>query len=108
MDKYVGQAVQTLNKLEKEGRMEEYQKFLYGREHLVDLQKDFNSISNDLGEYRAFKQEIMRMDIHPDSKRDQILEIDRQINELLSVVPLLKDLVRHPVIRESTFKEGGP
>ena len=108
MDRYVGQAVQTLNKLEEEGRIEEYQKFLYGREHLVDLQKDFNKISRDLGEFREAKQQIMRMDIHPDSKRDQIKEIDREMNELLSIVPMLKELVRLPVIREGTFKEGGP
>jgi len=108
MNAHVRQAVQTLSKLEDEGRIEEYQKFLYGREHLLDLQKDFNSISSDLGEFRAAKEEILRMDIHPDSKRDQIKDLDRQMNELLSIVPMLKELVRLPLMRESTFKEGGP
>ena len=108
MNRYVGQIVQTLNKLEKEGRIEEYQKFLVGREHLLDFRKDFNAISNELSELRREKQDIIRADIHPDSKRDQVNEIDRIINERLQVVPLYKELVRLPVFRESTFKEGGP
>ena len=108
MNRYVGQIVQTLNKLEEEGRIEEYQKFLVGREHLLDFRKDFNAISNELSELRREKQDIIRADIHPDSKRDQVNEIDRIINERLQVVPLYKELVRLPVFRESTFKEGGP
>ena len=108
MNRYVGQIVQTLNKLEKEGRIEEYQKFLVGREHLLDFRKDFNAISNELSELRREKQDIIRADIHPDSKRDQVNEIDRIINERLQVVPLYKELVRLPVFRESTFKEDGP
>ena len=108
MNRYVGQIVQTLNKLEEEGRIEEYQKFLVGREHLLDFRKDFNAISNELSELRKEKQDIIRADIHPDSKRDQVNEIDRIINERLQVVPLYKELVRLPVFRESTFKEGGP
>ena len=108
MNRYVGQIVQTLNKLEKEERIEEYQKFLVGREHLLDFREDFNAISNELSELRREKQDIIRADIHPDSKRDQVNEIDRIINERLQVVPLYKELVRLPVFRESTFKEGGP
>jgi hypothetical protein len=48
------------------------------------------------------------MDIHPDSKRDQIQALDKYINEYLSIVPMLKELVRLPMLREATFKEGGP
>ena len=108
MNSYIQQTVQTVNKLEDEGRVEEYQKFLYGREHLLDLQGDFNKISRELGELRQAKTDIMRLDIHPDSKRDQIQDIDAIINERLEIVPMLKELVRLPLIREGTFKEGGP
>jgi len=108
MNSYIQQTVQTVNKLEKEGRIEEYQKFLYGREHLLDLQGDFNKISRELGELRQAKTDIMRLDIHPDSKREQIQDIDGMINEMLQIVPMLKELVRLPVVREGTFKEGGP
>jgi hypothetical protein len=108
MNQYVQQAVQTLGKLEREGRIEEYQKFLYGREHLLDLKGDFNKIGQELGELRKAKTEILRMDIHPDSKRDQIQALDKYINEYLSIVPMLKELVRLPMLREATFKEGGP
>ena len=114
MNRYVQQAVQTLGKLEKEGRIEEYQKFMYGREHLFELQKDFNKIKNELSEFREYRQAILRSDIHPDIKQQQIRDLDAAQNEFLSIVPELKELVRLPLfgqlpfIGESTFKEGGP
>ena len=114
MNRYVQQAVQTLGKLEDDGRIEEYQKFMYGREHLFELQKDFNKIKNELGEFREYKQAILRSDIHPDIKQQQIRELEAAQNEFLSIVPELKELVRLPLfgqipfIGESTFKEGGP
>ena len=114
MNRYVQQAVQTLGKLEDDGRIEEYQKFMYGREHLFELQKDFNKIKNELGEFREYRQAILRSDIHPDIKQQQIRELEAAQNEFLSIVPELKELVRLPLfgqlpfIGESTFKEGGP
>ena len=114
MNRYVQQAVQTLGKLEDDGRIEEYQKFMYGREHLFELQKDFNKIKNELSEFREYKQAILRSDIHPDIKQQQIRELEAAQNEFLSIVPELKELVRLPLfgqipfIGESTFKEGGP
>ena len=114
MNRYVQQVVQTLGKLEREGRIEEYQKFLYGREHLVDLQKDFNSIRQDLSDLRKEKQEIIRMDIDPDVKREQVDEIDRMVNEMLQIVPELKEMVKLPLfgqlpfVGEDTFREGSP
>ena len=103
MNRYVQQVVQTLGKLEREGRIEEYQKFLYGREHLVDLEKDFNSIRQDLSDLRKEKQEIIRMDIDPDVKREQVDEIDRMVNEMLQIVPELKEMVKLPLFGQLPF-----
>jgi hypothetical protein len=67
-----------------------------------------------LSEFREYKQAILRSDIHPDIKQQQIRELEAAQNEFLSIVPELKELVRLPLfgqipfIGESTFKEGGP
>ena len=109
MDRYINQIIGTLNRLEKNGRIEEYQKFTYGREHLIDLEGDFNKISKELREMRNDKYEILQADLDPDVKRLRVDEIDAQINEYLDMVPLLKELVQLPItLQLGPIKIGDP
>ena len=105
INEIVRRTVTTLNLLEKEGRIEEYNAFLYGRGHLLDMQDDMNSIANELSELRVEKREIMKMDISPDEKLSLTTSIDSQVNDLLKIVPYLKTEANIPVGRESLYKE---
>ena len=105
INEVVRKTVTTLNLLDKEGRVEEYNRYLYGRSHLLEMQDDINSISNDLSELRLDKRAIMKMDISREEKLQLITQIDSEVNDLLQIVPILRKQAKLPAGRESLYKE---
>jgi hypothetical protein len=92
----------TVNKLKKEGRVEELERYLATRQHLLALKKPVYNIKSQLDNARKQKALILQRDIDGDLKRQMIEDIDAQINEYLKVIPLLKEAADLPFI-ETTF-----
>ena len=100
INREVNRVVQTLNSLKKDGKTEELQAFLMGREGLYSLRPHVNSLSKLLSDNRKRKETIMRMDIDPEEKRKLVDEIDAYNNDYIApYLPLLRETANLPKIR---------
>jgi len=94
----VNRVVQTLNSLKNQGKTEEFQAYLMGREGLLSLRSHVNRLSKLLSENRKRKESIMRMDIDPEEKRKLIDEIDAFNNDYVSpYIPILRESANLPM-----------
>jgi|DEB0MinimDraft_10_1074344.scaffolds.fasta_scaffold00086_22 hypothetical protein len=98
IDREVNRVVQTLNSLKNQGKTEEFQAYLMGREGLLSLRSHVNRLSKLLSENRKRKESIMRMDIDPEEKRKLIDEIDAFNNDYVSpYIPILRESANLPM-----------
>jgi hypothetical protein len=95
-------AVTTTNKLRKEGRTDELNRYLATRQHLLALKRPIYNIKSQLDKVRRQKAQILQQDIDGDLKRQMIEDLDAQLNEYLKVIPALKEAADLPFI-DTTF-----
>lgn len=98
----VSEVVATINKLQKEGRIDELQAYLASRQHVLDLKSPVYSMKRQLDKLRQQKQRIISSDMDAEVKRQMIEDLDANMNEYLKVVPRLKELADAPFI-QTTF-----
>lgn len=98
----VSEVVATINKLQKEGRIDELQAYLASRQHILDLKSPVYSMKRQLDKLRQQKQRIISSDMDAEVKRQMIEDLDANMNEYLKVVPRLKELADAPFI-QTTF-----
>jgi len=98
IDREVNRVVQTLNSLKKQGKTEELQAYLMGREGLYSLRPHVNRLSKLLSDNRKRAEAIMRMDIDPKEKRKLIDEIDAFNNDYIApYIPILRETANLPL-----------
>ena len=91
--------VNTLSKLEKEGRKDEFISYAASRQNLLALKNDVYAIKKMLDKARRSKLDVTNSDMEPSVKRQIIDDIDAQINEYLTVMPKLKEAADLPVTK---------
>jgi len=89
--------VGTLNNLKKEGRIDEYIKYLKGRESIVGLRKNVNYVAERLSTIRKQRDSVMKSNLDPDRKREIIDELTKAERETLKVTSVLKAEANLPV-----------
>jgi hypothetical protein len=83
--------VQTINRLEKEGRDDELAVFYAKNGHMYEMRREINSIERQIKRLRDERKIIEEMAIDPESKRVLIEEINMQINASLLTIPMLRN-----------------
>jgi len=92
----------TVSKLKKEGRREELERYLVGRESLLALKGPVYNIKKAMDKVRKQRNRIQRQNIDPETKRAMLDQLDQRLNQQLQVVPRLKEYADLPLI-PSTF-----
>ena len=89
--------VGTLNNLKKEGRIDEYRKYLKGRENIVGLRQNVNYVAERLSTIRKQRDSVMKSNLDPDRKREIIDKLTEAERETLKVTSILKKEANLPV-----------
>jgi hypothetical protein len=82
--------VQTINRLENEGRDDELAVFYAKNGHMYEMRGELNSIERQIKQLRDERKIIEEMAIDSESKRVLIEEINMQINASLLTIPMLR------------------
>jgi len=85
----------TLNKLKGDGRIDEYKRYLEGREVLYGLRHNTNYVADQLSKIRNRKSQVLKSDLSPDEKReiiDQLIETEKKTLKMTSVLKKQADL----------------
>lgn len=90
MSDKIMEATGSINQLIKDGRVDELQAHLIRKESLIQFKDINNDIRKMLQDYRQSKQAIQKSDMDPETKREMIDELDRNIALSLRVVPELR------------------
>ena len=94
----VKRTVGTLDTLRDGPKMDQYRRYLQGREHIVGLKGSVNYLD---GLLKATRKQIEAVqtaeDITPERKAEIIREIEKSRSEYLKQVPVLKDALNSPV-----------
>ena len=78
-------------------KMDQYQRYLKGREHIVGLKDSVNYLDGLLKKSRQQIEAIQKAkDITPERKAEIIREVERSRSEYLKQVPVLKDALNSP------------
>ena len=97
IDREVNRVVQTLNSLKKQGKAEELQAYLMGREGMYSLKPHVNRLSKTLAENRKRREAIIRMDIDPEEKRKLVDEINAYNNDFIApYISILRETANLP------------
>jgi hypothetical protein len=100
IDREVNRVVQTLNSLKKQGKAEELQAYLMGREGLYSLKSHVNRLSKTLSENRKRREAIIRMDIDPEEKRKLVDEINAYNNDFIApYISILRETANLPMTK---------
>ena len=89
MRTYSNMVTQTINKLEKDGRVDELLAFMQSHKGAVSTRNEILRIDKYMKKYRENKQQIQLSDLSPKEKREIIEQLDQERNLRLSIVPLL-------------------
>ena len=82
--------VQTINKLEEQGRYDELAVFYAKNGHKYEMRGELNAIERQIGKLRDERKIIEQMPIDPESKRVLIEELNMQINASLLTIPMYR------------------
>jgi len=93
----------TVKSLTESGRLEELDGYMKTRSGLASLEKEVNYLSRRTSNLRRQKNELLEMDIDPDLKQELTEQIDKEINQLLQVVPELKRVADRPAFEEAGY-----
>jgi hypothetical protein len=93
----VKRTVGTLSSLIGDGKVDQYQRYLKGREHIVGLSGNVNYLDGLLKTSRRQIEAIQTAeDITPERKAEIIREIEQARSEYLKQVPVLKEALNSP------------
>ena len=90
VNREVNKIVGSINKLNREGRLDELDAMLKSSGHIYELNSDTNYIAKQLGELRKQRKAIEAADMDADLKREMLDQIKEEVNYILQVVPALK------------------
>ena len=83
---------QTINRLNEEGRYDELATFYAKNGHMYEMRKDLNYLEKQITRLRDQRKIIEQMDIDPESKRQQIEQINMMISATLTSVPMYRKM----------------
>jgi hypothetical protein len=83
---------QTINRLNEEGRYDELATFYAKNGHMYEMRKDLNYLEKQITRLRDQRKIIEQMDIDPESKRQQIEQINMMISATLLTVPMYRKM----------------
>ena len=88
----VDELTTTLSFLRGQGRLDEYRALLQARQNIYGIKGSVESLYDRVNSLRKQKEYIQRSDFYDaDTKRERMDELDRITNEILSIVPQLKE-----------------
>jgi hypothetical protein len=87
---------QTINKLTEEGRYDELAAFYAKNGHMYELRKDLNYLEKQITALREQRKMIEQMDISPETKREQVEQINMMISAMLVSVPMYRKAAYEP------------
>ena len=93
----------TVKSLTEQGRLEELDGYLKTRYGLASIKKEVNFLSRKASALRRQKENLLKMDIDPDLKQELTEQIDKEINQLLQIVPELKRVADQPAFEETGY-----
>ena len=93
---YVDQVYKTYNKLRKDGKLDQAERYIAGREYLLPMYPEQAEIRRGLSRLRKEEQAIRRMDISPEEKQERIREVEIRKRRYLEVVPLMRQQIEIP------------
>ena len=109
----VNRIVPTLNRLSRQGRMEEYEAYMNVREvqDLLAIKDTLGNIGEKLSDLRRSRDAILySKNIPPDRKRELLDGIEVEMNRWVEIVPKLKAKLDQriiPVIQSSVREQAG-
>ena len=93
----VNQVVQTLNRLEKEGRTEEYISYRESHADILNTRKAVLSIDRYMKNWREKRDKVvMSKTLSPTVKAQLIKQLENERDRRLAVVPVIKDKANIP------------
>ncbi len=81
---------QAINNLIEDERIEEAQALMKAQGHLLEMKSNVNYISDRLSNLRKLRAQIERSDAEAEVKREILLQINEDMEELTAIVPNLK------------------
>ena len=93
---YVDQVYKTYSKLRKDGKLDQAERYIAGREYLLPMYREQAEIRRGLSRLRKEEQAIRRMDISPEEKQERIREVEIRKRRYLEVVPLMRQQIEIP------------
>ncbi len=81
---------QAINNLIEDERIEEAQALMKSQGHLLEMKSNVNYISDRLSNLRKLRAQIERSDAEAEVKREILLQINEDMEELTAIVPKLK------------------
>jgi len=85
------QVYKTVNTMKKEGRGDELYAFIKGREHLLAMYKGMSTIKQRVDKLKNYRDQVLRSNMDPDLKQQQVNLIEAYIATLLSAtIPEMK------------------
>jgi hypothetical protein len=99
LDSDVQRMVQTFNKLQKDGRMDEAYAYYLTRPELLESKEMVNAISRFMDSYRERRDAICNSDMPDDSKRDFLDQLDEEKNRILKEIPQMRKDIGAPFLR---------
>ena len=94
----VSQTLSTVKTLRDENRLPELQRFLEGREHLAGLGSRFKYMDKRMKVYREQIERIDKSSMSPEEKLEQREMVQKQRQQFLKIVPVLKKAVDMPAL----------
>jgi hypothetical protein len=88
----------TLSKLKERGQIDEYKRYLEGREVLYGLRHNTNYVADQLSKIRKQKSLVMKSDLTPERKREIIDQLIASEKKMLKVTSVLKRKADLPVL----------
>ena len=96
----VDTAVQTMNKLRKDERFDEYSAYRSNMQGILNIKGQVRSIERYMDNYRKRRDRLLRRtDISPTARGELLKQMELERDRRLAIVPELRDRANIPVIR---------
>ena len=100
----VDRAVQTLNKLRKEGRMNEYSAYRSSNQGVLNVKAQVRAIDRYLENWRRRRDSLLRNeDMSAFVKTDLLEELEAERDRRLAIVPELRKKANVPLTQIGNF-----
>jgi hypothetical protein len=86
----VGKVTNTIRQLREDGRVDELNAYLMENQTILGVKSGVDVLNKRMKRYRDQKEAVLKSTLDPDTKRELIDQLDQEINQVLQVVPILK------------------